>query len=147
MSVPNEADFAVVKIGDGATPEAFTAICGIEDVSLNKTANTTDRARRDCAKPGLPAIRRSKTNSTQLDITASGGVDKANVAAFDKALGIAKNYEIELYQVDGTDTGLLCGVLTGSFNMTSDNQTYAANGDSTGEISLANDGPWVWTPA
>lgn len=145
MSVPNESDFALIKVGDGASPEVFTAICGVEGVTINRTANTNDRNRRDCTKPGQPAVRRSKTVSKQMDVSGTGGVDKANIAAFDAALGVVKNYEIELYQYDGTDTGALMGTFAGAFNLTSANMTLDANGDSSGEINLASDGTWTWT--
>lgn len=147
MSVPNEADFALIKIGDGAATEVFTAICGIEGVQINRTANTNDSFRRDCAKPGLPATRRSRTTGKQMDITGTGGVDKANIAAFDTALGNVGNYKVELYKYDGTDAGDLVGTFAGAFNMTAANMNLDANGDSSGEISLASDGVWTWTPA
>lgn len=148
MSVPNEADFGLVKIGDGAEPtEAFAAICGIENVSVNETANTSDRSRRDCAKPGKPAVRRVRTISTQVDVTASGGVDKGNIAAFRAAIGISKNYKIELYKYDGSDTGELYGTYEGPFVLTASNLGLDANADSSGEITLASDGIVTWTPA
>ena len=144
MSVPNESDFALIKIGDGEATETFTAICGIENVSINRTANTNDRFRRDCAKPGIPAVRRSRTTGKQMDITGTGGVDKASIADFEAALGIVGNYQIELYQYDGTDTGELMGTFSGAFNMTSANMSLDANGDSSGEGALASDGIWTW---
>lgn len=144
MSVPNESDFALIKIGDGEATETFTAICGIENVSINRTANTNDRFRRDCAKPGVPAVRRSRTTGKQMDITGTGGVDKASIADFEAALGIVGNYQIELYQYDGTDTGELMGTFSGAFNMTSANMSLDANGDSSGEVTLASDGTWTW---
>lgn len=147
MSVPNEADFALIKIGDGATPEVFTAICSIENVSINDTANTTDRARRDCAKPGLPAVRRVKVTSTQVDVTGSGGIDKAQIDTLRDALGLSKNYKVELYQYDGSDTGDLYGTYAGKFVLTSNNLSLDANGDGNGEINLASDGTIAWTAA
>ncbi|MAN86438.1 MAG: hypothetical protein CL555_06115 [Algoriphagus sp.] len=144
MSVPNESDFALIKIGDGEATETVTAICGIENVSINRTANTNDRFRRDCAKPGIPAVRRSRTTGKQMDITGTGGVDKASIADFEAALGIVGNYQIELYQYDGTDTGELMGTFSGAFNMTSANMSLDANGDSSGEVALASDGIWTW---
>jgi predicted secreted protein len=148
VSVPNEADFALIKIGDGATPtEAFTTVCGIENVSINETANTSDRTRRDCAKPGKPAVRRVRTSSTQVDISGSGGVDKANVATLRTALGISKNYKVELYQRDGSDAGVLYGTYAGPFVLTSTGISLDTNGDGNGDMNLASDGVTTWTPA
>lgn len=148
MSVPNEADRALIKMGDGATPtEAFVTICGIENVQVNETANTSDRFRRDCAKPGKPAVRRVKTTGTQVDISGSGGVDKAQIATTRAALGISKNYKVELYKDDGTDAGVLYGTYAGPFVLTSSGINLDANGDSNGEFNLASDGAVTWTPA
>jgi hypothetical protein len=147
MSVPNEADFALVKLGDGDDPEVFAAICSIEDVTVNETANTTNRARRDCAKPGIPAVRRVKTISTQVDVTGSGGIDKAAIAIVRGALGVSLNYKIELYKYDGSDAGLLYGTYAGPFVLTANNLSLAANGDSNGEVTLASDGTVTWTAA
>lgn len=147
MSVPNESDFALIKVGDGAGPEVFTTICGVEGVTINRAANTNDRNRRDCANPGLPGFRRSRTIGKSMDVSGTGGVDKPNIAAFDAALGIVKNYKIELYQYDGTATGDLMGTFAGAYNLTGANMSLDANGDSSGEISLASDGAWTWTAA
>lgn len=147
MSVPNEADFALIKMGDGAGSETFAAICGIESVKINSVARTQDRYRRDCAKPGKPAVRKAKATGKQLDITGSGGVDKAGIDTLNTALGVSKNYKVELYKNDGTDSGTLQGTFAGAFILTASNMSLDANGDSSGEITLANDGAWTWTAA
>jgi hypothetical protein len=148
MSVPNEADFALIKIGNGATPtEVFSAICGIEDVSVNKNAQTSERFRRDCAKPGIPGVRKIKSTGKTMTISGSGGVDKANVATFEAALGVVKNYKIEFYKQDGSDAGVLYGTYAGAFMLTADNTSIASQGDSSGEITLESDGAWTWTAA
>jgi hypothetical protein len=147
MALPNEADFAVVKMGDGAGSEVFTAICGLESVSINDVVSTQDRTRRDCATPGKPGVRKTKATGRSLDITGTGGVDKPNIASFNTAIGIVKNYKVELYKNDGTSPGLLYGTYAGAFMMTSANMSINADGESTGEIALANDGAWTWTAA
>ncbi len=149
MSVPNEIDFFLVKLGDGQSPETFSPMCGIENVSINQTANTTDRNRRDCDKPNLPAQRRTKTTSVQTDVTGTGAINKDDIPTYQAALGIVRNYIIEGYQFDstpGAEQGTLCGYYEGPFNLTATNMTADANGDSSGEITLASDGAVTWTP-
>ena len=46
MALPAEADFELIKIGDGGGPETFSNIC-VQDVTVNQTANTADRFVRD----------------------------------------------------------------------------------------------------
>ena len=148
MSVPTEADFAIIKIGDGATPtEVFAIACGIQDVSINQVANTTDRFVRDCAKPGEVPNRKVKVNGRQLDVTGTGLIDKAQITVFNTALGNKKNYKVELYQDDGTDSGTLLGTIAGNFMLTATNMSIPREGTSSAEVSLANNGAWTWTAA
>ena len=148
MSFPVEVDFAVIKVGDGATPtEVFAIACGIQDVSVNSVANTQDRFTRDCAKPGSVPVRKTKTTGKQLDVSGSGLIDKAHIDIFQDSLGVVKNYKIELYQDDGTDTGDLMGTFAGAFNMTAANLSVPREGVSSAEITLANHGDWTWTAA
>lgn len=148
MSLPVEADFAIIKAGDGATPtEVFTIVCGMQDVSINFTANTTDRFVRDCAKPGEVPNRKVKVNGRQLDVTGSGLIDKTQITAFQAWLGNKKNSKVELYQDDGTDNGTLLGTVAGNFMMTANNLSVPREGASAAEITLASNGAWTWTAA
>ena len=147
MSLPNEASFAVLKMGDGAGPEVFTVTCGIQDINLNQIANTTDRLVRDCTKPGEVPNRKVKVTGKQADITASGLTDKAQIETLGDALGQIGNWKVELLQDDGTDSGLLLGTYAGSFALTAFNKSVPREGDSTVELTLASNGAWTWTAA
>lgn len=147
MSLPTEADFALVKMGDGATTEAFTALCGIFGATINRTANTNDRFRRDCATPGEVPLRKVRTTGKQMDITSSGAINIPDIAEYNDALGVSKNYKIELYKQDGTDAGELLHTITGAFVLTSANTSVEIDGDGTAEVTLASDGAWTETAA
>lgn len=147
MSYPAEADFAIVKVGDGAGPEVFTIACGIENVQVNRTANTSSRFTRDCAKPGEVPVRRTKTTGKQLDITADGLTNVPDIDAFEDLLGVKNNYKIELYADDDTDTGELLGTFAGNFIMTTANLNLPRNDNSASEVAFENNGPWTWTAA
>lgn len=148
MSLPTEADFMVIKAGDGATPtEVFTAICGVENVSLAFSANSNDRYRRDCTKLGKPAVRKNRVVGLSLTVTGSGAMNIANFETFEDLLGIGNNYQVELRQVDGTDGGVLLGTLAGEFVMVSSTSSADINADSSGEVVLNNEGAWTWTEA
>lgn len=145
MSYPNEPDFIVVKIGDGAEPEVFTTICGLEGATVNQTANTSDRFRRDCANPGKVPTRKTKTTGKQWDATGSGVVNVDEFPTFAAALGIRKNYQIEFGKRDGSDTGVIIGTYAGPAVMTAANVNM---GDSDGsmEITLTGEDEITWTP-
>ena len=147
MSVPVEPDFVLIKIGDGAGPEVFTIACGLQDVTVNSAVNTADRFVRDCAKPGEIPNRKVKATGKQMDINASGFIDKTQLAAFHTAQGVVKNYKIEYYSDNGTDAGALYGTYAGAFMLTTLNQSVPRDNQASVEISLANHGIWTWAPA
>lgn len=147
MSLPTEFDFAVIQIGDGGSPEAFSIICGMKDVTVNPVANSADRFVRDCAKPGEVPVRKVKATGKQLDVTGSGLTDKAMVTTLLAALGKVKNYKILGYADDGTDTGTLLGTISGAFMLTASNLNMPRDDAASAEITLANHGAWTWTAA
>lgn len=145
MSYPNEADFVVVKLGNGATPtEVFTILCGIETVTINKTINSTDRFRRDCAKPAAIPTRKVRVTSKQWDATGSGVINMDEFETFDDVLGIRKNYRIEFGKRDGTDEGEIIGYYQGPAVMTAANINMG-DGEGTADITLAGEDDIVWT--
>ncbi len=148
MSVPTEFDWLLIKMGDGATPtEVFTLICGIQDVTVNLTVNSNDRFRRDCTKPGEIPYRTTRATGKQMDVSGTGLSNAAGVTSLNAALGLLKNYKIEGYQDDGTDAGVLLGTFSGKYRLLSANMGAPRDGDSSGEVTLANHGTWTWTPA
>ena len=147
MSLPTEFDFALIKIGDGADPEVFTLICGMQDCTVNETVNTNDRFVRDCAKPGEVPQRKVQPTGKQTDITGTGLTNHDEVANVRACLGISKNYTIEAYQRDGTDAGTLLGTFAGAFVMTSSNLNITIDTPGSAEITLASDGAMTYTAA
>jgi hypothetical protein len=146
MSYPVESDFVTVKVGDGANPEVFTIICGMENVSINQTVNTTDRPRRDCAKPGAIPTRSVKVTSSQWDATGSGVINIAEFSRFKALLGIRRNYRFEFGQRDGSNSGVLLGTYAGPAKMTASN-VNASSDEGTAEITLTGEDEIVWTAA
>ena len=147
MSLPVEADFALISIESATTPGEFTKLCGFFGAQINRTAGTNDRFRRDCDKPALPGYRRSKTTGRQLDVTSSGAINIPDIALYNEALGVVRSYKVELFQDNETDVGDLIHTITGDFNLTSANTNVDREGEGGGEITLASDGPWIETAA
>lgn len=148
MSLPVEPDFALIKFGDGATPtEVFTIACGIQDITVNIAVNTNDRFVRDCAKPGEVPYRKVKASGKQMDVTATGLIDKAQLTAYHAAAGVVGNYKIEYYQDDGTDAGDLLGTYAVAAMLTSINQGVPRENTASVELNLASHGAWTWTAA
>ena len=144
MSYPKEIDAAIIYSVVGSTR---TILCGIENVTINETANTSDRFRRDCEKPGAIPRRGVKVNGIQWDITGSGVANADTIATMQALLGAHHDYEVDAIQYDGTDAGLALGTFAGQAVMTAKNMNLQTGGDSTGEITLAGENDLIWTPA
>lgn len=143
MSFPTEADFALLKVGDGAEPtENFTLLCGIENVTITETVNTTDRFRKDCATPGAIPKRKLRVTGQQWEVSGSGVVNFDQVDTLSACLGVVKNYEIEFGRRDGTDAGEIFATATGPAMLTS--RTTAVGEDGTLEVSLSGEDDLTW---
>lgn len=147
MSVPLEYDFAQIKMGDGATPEVFTVICDMIEVSVNEGAETTTRFRRDCTTPGTPGTRRSRIVGKFWDISGSGLINAPQNDDIRALVGVRKNYEIPVYQDDGTAGGELLGTYSGEAIMTVRNISVNREAESGQEITLEGQGVLTFTPA
>ena len=148
MSYPTEIDAAIIYTVTGTGGSAVrTAICGVENVTVNQTANTSDKFRHDCAKPGVIPKRSVRVNSTQWDITGSGVSNADQVPALQAALGQHVQYEIDAIAYDGTDDGDLLGTFAGQGVLTAANLNLQRTGDSTGDITIAGENDLIWTPA
>ena len=150
MSVPVEPDYVVVELGDGAATEAFAVICGIETAGVNQTVTSTDRFRRDCAKPAAVPTRKVRVTGKQWDMTGSGVINMDEFDRYNSALGVRRNYRI-LYgrfdtQADGDTerTGTIYGYYTGPGVMTAFNQNVGGD-EGTAEITIAGEDGIVWT--
>lgn len=148
MSVPNSADFALLYIQtDAGPPVVQTLICGIENVTINRSAQTSESYRRDCAKPNRPGTRKLRVTGSSWSISG-GGSDNIDIDDDITAVyGVRNAYNIELYQDDGTDGGALMGTYSGSGIMTTRNQSYTQDSAGTADITIEGEGDLVWTVA
>lgn len=147
MSLPNEPDYVVVQMGNGATPEVFTVVCGIDSAGLTQTANTSDRFRRDCATPADVPLRGVRVTGIQWDLSGTGVVNMDEFDRLQGALGNQINYRILYGQYDGVAsiprTGTIIGYYDGPGVMTAFNQNLGDEG--TAEIAIAGVNRPVWT--
>lgn len=148
MTTPRVYDFALIKYSDGATPAVFTTLCGITNVQVNETVETTDRRLRDCAKPNRPGVREVKTVGLDWTVTGSGATN-GDIEGAVKANLLAKHvdYIIEYYEDNNTDAGNLVATNTGNGLMTANNKSIDADGDSTWEITIEGSGELTYTAA
>lgn len=62
----------LVLVGDGASPEVFTAPCGLTTQTFSMTAATNSTVLPDCLDPELPAWEAKNIVSLAAQITGTG---------------------------------------------------------------------------
>lgn len=73
----------LIKIGNGATPEVFSALCGIQTRSFNMSANEVDTTIPDCENPENTPQRTVEPGIKSRTFNGSGKyVKSANTTAF-----------------------------------------------------------------
>lgn len=148
MSTPTEFDFALLKIGDGATPtEAFVVSCGKQDFTANFQANSSNRFVRDCAKPGEIPFQKAKATGRLLDITASGLTDATSFGTEIALIGTRQNVKLEYYADNNTDAGELLGTVACNMLIQSLNIGTPREDASSAELQMTSNGAWTWTAA
>lgn len=130
----------VLKVGDGASPEVFTALCSINAArNVNFTTNLTEEAIPDCSD--LEAVMwliREKV-SVSVEAGGSGKVDKANVKTFADWVVDKDPKNCQLILDDPTPANVI--TFEGAFHL----ETFGMTGDPgsptvSGEISLKSTG-------
>lgn len=148
MAAPQvlEGRMVVVELGNNASPEVFTPICGMSVNSWNKTLQTTDRFLRDCANPTEIPARKAVPTGKQEDITLSGYFTLDNRALVESIFGNRRNLRLTFYEEDGVTEA---GYYSGRFLVTAQNVAAPENDTVSLELVLASDGElstWTDTP-
>lgn len=88
----------LILVGDGASPEVFTAPCGLTTKGLNRTADTADTTVPDCDDPSAPAWTESEVISLSWEASGSGVLASESVQMWETwfASGHSKNVKVHV---------------------------------------------------
>ena len=132
-------------LGDGATPEVFSALCGLTTKGINFQTNTNESFVPDCDNPDDPAWREITKSGKFATITGSGIMDAVGAFpryrdAYDSADSV--NMQVRM----GASGAFLGGYWEGAFMLTQFNVT-GNDGDKVNvEITMESDGEVTWVP-
>jgi hypothetical protein len=130
----------ILKVGDGASPEVFTALCSINaSRGLSFNTNLTEEAIPDCSD--LEAVMwmiREKV-SVGVEVTGGGKVDKANVKTFADWVVSKDVKRCQIVLHDAVAANVI--TFEGDFHL----ETFSMTGDPgsptvSGEIALKSSG-------
>lgn len=147
MTAPTIIDFGILKIGDGAGVEVFTAVCGVNAVTINQAVESQTQDVRDCATPNKVATKRITVGAINWTINGSGLSNAAQLVLMQGNIGKKRNFQLEVLANDGTDAGDLLGTYTGNALIDAFNMSITQGGDSTMEINLTGNGALTYTAA
>jgi hypothetical protein len=144
MSYPTKTKGTKVrlKLGNGATPEVFTVVCGITTKGLQRTRATNDETDWDCDDPDAAPVTVRDVGAGDWTMSGSGVANTANLTDIEAAYETPANWQLEFLDADNavirTYTGnaimtdLTLGAANGSFMTIS--LTLSGNGDLTRAI-------------
>lgn len=143
MTKPTTTTFGnfVVQLGDGASPEVFSAPCGFTSKAFNQTANVQETAVPDCNNPDLPAYIERAVDTQSAEISGNGVMAQE---AFDtwetwRASGSSKNARV--YPM-GTGNGYY----QGAFVLTQFNNAVQKGQRVNVDVTMQSDGEYTWNP-
>ena len=147
MAQPSVSTFGkfIVLLGDGATPEVFTAPCGFTDRSLELKANTSTTQVPDCDNPDAPAWEDKDVQTLSASITGQGVMALEALPIWRGWLfsAEAKNVRVKLDLPAGKNPGYYQGAAI---------LTSLKHDSNIGEkvklsVSIENTGAWSWVSA
>jgi hypothetical protein len=136
----------LIKLGDGGSPEVFTAPCGLNSKGINFTKDFNDIAVPDCDNPEAPAWTERAVTQMAAEISGDGILSMGDLEdwiAFNEST-VSKNVEIVL-DVDAPNA-TLGGKWTGKFLMGTFNVTADLGSKVQVAVSMSSDGQVTWVP-
>ena len=143
MSAPQTASFSqfIVELGNGMSPEVFSAPCGFDTKSLDMSAASSSATVPDCTNPELPAWEVKGVNALSGKVSGSGVMATEDQALWDLWFdsGLTKNVRI---RIPGIGYRVGAGILTSLGHSTA----LKSNANLVQRsITIDNAGPWPWT--
>lgn len=131
----------LIKVGDGASPEVFTAPCGLTAKAFNQTATLAETTTPDCTDPDAPADVERGVVSKSRNITGSGVLAEESFDTWQNWYDAGTSKNCRVYPM-----GASGGYYEGKYVLETFNLAAPGIGQrSTGDISLQSDGPSTWT--
>lgn len=129
----------LISLGDGATPEVFSAPCGLNSREFNRSAASNDTNVPDCDDPDAASWLERDTVSLSSSLSGSGVVAAEDFSVWNTWFesGATKNVKIEM-------TGDASLTWIGPYKLTALNVTgnrgsrvtFTASMESDGEVEL-----------
>jgi predicted secreted protein len=103
----------ILAIGDGATPEVFTPMCGISEKGLQQTRQTSDTVDWDCADPDATPITVRDINQADWSASGSGLLHRPALATVQAAYDTTEPVNFRMIFDEATGDEVIDGYYQG----------------------------------
>jgi predicted secreted protein len=147
MAQPTTKSFGqlLVQVGNGASPEVFTAPCGFTEKSLQLSADTSDQVIPDCDNPDAAAWVGREVVSLSATVSGQGVLAVESVAVWRAWLLSAANRNVRVVIAGSGAAG--GGYYAGAFKLTSFELGATLGEKVTVNVTAVSDGAVTWTAA
>lgn len=135
----------VVLLGDGATPEVFTAPCGITERGFTLSKELQETQVPDCQDEDAPSWTERDAVSRSASINSSGVMAVESLPAWRTAFAANTSRSFRVFNDGNSAAG--GGHWAGKFHISSLEFSSAKGGRVELSIQAESDGPVVWVPA
>jgi TP901-1 family phage major tail protein len=132
----------LIKIGDGATSEVFSVLCGLNSKTLTINTNEYDVTTADCVTPGGALWTEVQTGAKRLSVSGNGYFEDSAAEARANTVAMADD-AVANYQV--IVPGL--GTFSGAFILSTLEWGGETEGGVTYSIALSSSGEVTFTAA
>lgn len=147
MAVPNRVKprFIVIEMGNGASPEVFTPLCGIRTPGMTAQTNGNDDFANDCADPESVPVRYFLPTGEQWDMSGAGVVNLDNLETIYNAKGVTKNYRYSIGKAanqTGSEYYFAGPAVLTNIQIGGSEDNFASI-----DLTFVSDGPWALVEA
>lgn len=144
--ITSRASQLILLLGDGATPEVFTAPCGLNSKGINFSKEMNDTPVPDCDDPDAPAWTERAVTSLSASVAGEGILSMGDLDTWIDFNESTISRSAQIVIVVDAPNAALGGMWEGKFLMSS----FEVNGELGNKIQttieLQSDGPVLWTP-
>lgn len=148
MSAPKVVKGAYfdLLVGDGADPEVFTKLCGLSTRNFTLQKNSNDVFIEDCDDPELVPNRYVNVTGIQWDISASGLYNRAQGPLIRDLAQNLDSSNFRFVMGEQASDPVDSGYWQGRAQLLNVQWGGPAGGEySSIDMTIASDGPWIWT--
>jgi hypothetical protein len=150
MAQPRTLGFGSFKVylGDGASPEQFTAPCGFIQKALTLDSDVSDFNVPDCDDPEAAAWKSRAITAHSASVTGSGVMAMASLDEWRtwKLASESKNIRVEFDDTLANGGGYFEGAAI--LQSLGFSVALGSDGNKTQQqVNIVSDGEWSWVPA